>query len=478
MLGVGRAPSGYQIVRRLGEGGMGEVYLARRIGAAGFERPVALKIVRAALDDDPRARQRFEREARVLAALHHRAIVQVFGLEAEEGRLVLVMEYLHGVTLRRLGPARGPMPWPLVAFAGAEVARGLEAAHSLSLPEAPRGLVHRDLSPSNVMACVDGAVKILDFGLARPTEEAPSVSGVEGKLPYLAPELVAGFPPDASADLYSLGVMLHELLTGELLFRGESELETMHRLLHEVVPPPSAKVPGIPGELDALVLALVSRDRARRPVTAAQVAAALEALPGTQGAAALAGEVRRALAEEGRPIEDAVTLADHEQSSLTPATRSIGPETRSVGAETRSIGEEPREDSPARGRARVLAAPTTLAPVSGRPRWLLAGLGLLIAAGAIAALVLGRGGPPATAVGPPPPARDAAIVTPAAVAAPAAPEPESALEIPPEPITHRRRPPERRPARTAQKPPTPGKPDRPAAPGAISPGMLADPFAK
>jgi hypothetical protein len=435
---TGARIAGYTLVRRLGGGGMGEVYLAERAGAGGFVRPVALKVMRDGLGEDPRAVSRFQREGRVLGALHHRNVVQVFELDIADGQLFLAMEYLHGVTLRRLSQERGALAWPLVAFIGAEVARGLEAAHALRLADAPRGLVHRDLSPSNVMACVDGGVKILDFGLARPADAEPSVSGIEGKLPYLAPELVAGFGADAAADIYALGVVLYELLTGRPLFRGGNELETMHRVLHEVVPPPSRIAAGVPPELDAIVLRSLARDRGVRFTAAAEVVAALEsALGGRAGAPALALEVHAAMGQAA--IAEPVAARSFSGERIT---RSEGP-----SATAATVNDRP----PARAanRAQRLAIARAVAAASV----------------ATALWILRSPTPEPVVVQQPVPSR--AVAVPDAAPAPVvvAPAPQ------PPPV----RPPRaRRTARVQDK--KPAEPARPPG-GGIAPGLIADPFA-
>jgi serine/threonine protein kinase len=164
------------------------------------------------------------------------------------------MEYLKGVSLREVNlTQRGPLPWAGAAFIAAEVARGLAAAHALRGPDAPAGLLHGDLSPSNVMICDDGAVKLLDFGLARPSGREPSVSGVQGKLAYLPPEAVSGIALDHRTDLYSLGVTLYEMLAGVRPFQAQNDLELIERIRSGEVRPPSAHVSSVPRELEELV---------------------------------------------------------------------------------------------------------------------------------------------------------------------------------------------------------------------------------
>ncbi len=287
----------YRVLRRLGAGGMGVVYLARRLGARGFEREVALKVIRA---ERPSQRdvKLLLREGRALSTLNHRGIVQVFDLFAEGDALCLVMEYLPGSNLRHLLQRAGPLPWPAACFIGAEAARALEAAHGARSPEAPQGLVHRDVSPTNIMVCADGAVKLLDFGLARPVGGEVSVSGIEGKLRYLPPEAAAGTGVGPGADVYALGVVLYEMVAGRAPFAGDNELALLSAIMHQTVEPPARLVPELPAALDRLILRALSRDQGPRP-TAGELAAGLEELAaGRFGASDLAGLVRAAMKGE------------------------------------------------------------------------------------------------------------------------------------------------------------------------------------
>jgi serine/threonine-protein kinase len=264
----------YTLVRRLGAGGMGDVFLARLNGLGGFSREVALKVIRAELAAIPRFKELFLREGRVLGALSHRGVVQVYEVGEDEGRLYLAMEYLRGVTLRQLmGPG---LPARISAAVVAEIARAVTAAHALRLPEAASGLVHGDLSPSNVMVCTDGAVKVLDFGLARPAGAEKSTSSVGGKLPYLAPELLSGMPNDAQTDVYALGAILYELFTGQVPFTGKNDLEIVRRALHGHPAPPRSLRPELDADLESVTLQALALDRTVRFSTAAALADALE----------------------------------------------------------------------------------------------------------------------------------------------------------------------------------------------------------
>jgi serine/threonine-protein kinase len=267
----------YRILRRLAQGGMGEVLLAEDERHGG--RRVAIKRVRSEVAQESAHRQRFHREARLAAGLDHPNIVKIFDiLEGGSGE-ALVMEYVDGRSLSQLAAAGALEPVRVVAIA-AQIARGLAAAHAA-------GLVHRDLKGSNVLVGTDGRVKILDFGLAKPLRTSGDSSTLStlteagtivGTLRSMSPEQALGEEVDHRSDLFSLGVLLFELLAGKAPFRGSSPAETLQALVSQ--PPPSLPelAPGLPEELYALVAALLVKDPRRRLADASEVADALEGL--------------------------------------------------------------------------------------------------------------------------------------------------------------------------------------------------------
>jgi len=269
----------YTLERPIGSGGMGEVFLARSDGDGAR---VAIKLLRPELVASHQGREMFMQEGRALAALGHANIVQVIELAGEGDDLYLVMEYLDGVDLGRVMRREGALPWQLAVYAVAEAARGVAAAHA-------RRIIHSDVTPSNVFLCADGAVKVLDFGLARPA--GPGVvegGGVRGVLPYLPPEVLLGAAADALADIYGLGAVLHECLTGQSLFRAGSGPETVWRALRDPVPPPS-QLAEVPRELDKVVAQAMARDPSARTRSASALCDQLDAvLDGTFAAGDLA----------------------------------------------------------------------------------------------------------------------------------------------------------------------------------------------
>ncbi len=259
----------YQVERRLGHGGMGEVFLAydARLG-----RRVAIKRIR---HGSPVAQsERFRREARVAARLSHPAIVHIYDLVEDSAGVAIVMEYLEGRTLAVLIAAG--LPDPLLAVRlGRDVAEGLAAAHAA-------GLVHRDLKAENVIVTAEGRAKILDFGLAKPVagpegdETLTAQGAVLGTCHSMSPEQASGGEVDARSDLFSLGVLLYEMLTGRSPFRGSNSLDTLKRVITHHPPPISALRPDLPRSLSELIERLLAKDREARPRSAAEVAASLE----------------------------------------------------------------------------------------------------------------------------------------------------------------------------------------------------------
>ncbi len=261
----------YRLVARLGTGGMGEVYQALD---ERLEREVAIKVIRPENAEDPRARRRFRREARAVAALCHPALIQIHDLLESDRGDVLVMELVRGATLATL-LEWGPLPVPRALRLAFEIAEGLAAAHR-------RGIVHRDLKPANVMVTDEGRAKILDFGLARryqAGESALSASGaLVGSVLAMSPEQAQGGEVGPPSDLFALGLLLYQMLCGCHPFEGSSPLEQLSRLCSHRQPPLAARVPGLTAELSRLVDRLLEKEPARRPAGAARVARELALL--------------------------------------------------------------------------------------------------------------------------------------------------------------------------------------------------------
>jgi serine/threonine protein kinase len=255
----------YPIDQLLAHGGMGEVYLGRVVGAHGFVRPVVIKVIRTELLANERVALMFVDEARIAAGLHHRNIVQIIDFDLFDGGAFLVTEYIAGCDLRALlHHLRAAPGFELAVAILAELATGLDAAHEArDAAGAPLSLVHRDVSPSNVLLGVHGEVKIADFGVAKARSRSyHTVSGsIKGKAPYMAPEQILGEPLDRRADVFSLGVLLFELTTHTRLYSAHANQVAMAHILDGHVPDPADRSPGYPAALTAIV----RRALARRP---------------------------------------------------------------------------------------------------------------------------------------------------------------------------------------------------------------------
>ena len=266
--------------RRLGGGGMAEVFLARTLGAEGFSRPVAIKRVLDELSQDAQFADMFVAEARLSARLQHPNLVSVLDFDRDaDGRLFLVMELVDGVDLRGLLDT-GPLPFSLVIHLAIEILRGLDYAHELPLnAEGVRGLVHRDISPHNVLLSWEGAVKVSDFGIAKARAATSATASVliKGKPAYMSPEQVSGRPLDGRSDLFAVGVMMFEMLCSVHLFAGGSMEETLGHVLYKDIPPVRAIRPDVPEDLSAVVASLLTRDRDQRMPSAEAAIAALVA---------------------------------------------------------------------------------------------------------------------------------------------------------------------------------------------------------
>jgi serine/threonine protein kinase len=275
------ALGGWRLVELLGRGGMGEVWRAEREGPGGIRRRAALKRILTRLRNDGELLQRFIAEARISSRLEHPNIVSVidFGDKPEP---YLVFEYVEGISaadlLQEASRSRVKIPAVVAAFVCAEVASGLDYAHRKRDENGrPLEIVHRDVSPQNVLLSVEGAVKIGDFGVARAVDNTLRTrAGIQvGKLVYMAPEQAAGSPIDGRADVFSLGVVLWELLTLQPLFPRDDAATTLKRLQSGDIPAPSSIEPRIPVTLDQIVLTALATDRERRFASAGAFAQAL-----------------------------------------------------------------------------------------------------------------------------------------------------------------------------------------------------------
>ncbi|MFC4244817.1 Stk1 family PASTA domain-containing Ser/Thr kinase [Gryllotalpicola reticulitermitis] len=254
---LGRLIDGrYQVRSRIARGGMATVYLATDLR---LERRVALKVMHSHLADDTNFKNRFVQEARSTARLAHPNVVNVFDQGQDEDMAYLVMEYLPGITLRDLLRDYGKLTPEQTIDIMEAVLAGLAAAHRA-------GIVHRDLKPENVLLADDGRIKLGDFGLARAAANATGTGqALLGTIAYLSPELVTRGVADTRSDIYAIGIMIYEMLTGEQPFQGEQPMQIAYQHANDTVPRPSLKNPLVPPPLDDLVLWATNRDPEQRP---------------------------------------------------------------------------------------------------------------------------------------------------------------------------------------------------------------------
>ncbi|MBA3465565.1 MAG: protein kinase [Deltaproteobacteria bacterium] len=255
----------YEILRKLATGGMAEIYLARQRGNAGFEKLVVIKRILPNVAEDPSFVRMFLDEARLAATLQHPNIADVYDVGEFEGTPFFAMEYVHGQDVRNIRMASRkrnehvPLSIALAIVHG--TASALDYAHEKTGQDGkPLALVHRDVSSSNVIVSYDGAIKLLDFGIARAASQTHETqTGIlKGKIPYMSPEQCRGQPLDKRSDLFSLGVVMYELTTGRRPFRAESDFDVMDQIVHKGAQPPSTVLPGYPPELDAIVMKLLA----------------------------------------------------------------------------------------------------------------------------------------------------------------------------------------------------------------------------
>jgi serine/threonine-protein kinase len=342
---LGRLIDGrYQVRSRIARGGMATVYLATDLR---LERRVAIKIMHGHLADDSTFKSRFVQEARSAARLAHPNVVNVFDQGQDSDMAYLVMEYLPGITLRDLLKDYGKLTSEQTLDIMDAVLSGLAAAHRA-------GIVHRDLKPENVLLADDGRIKLGDFGLARAaTNNTGTGQALLGTIAYLSPELVTRGVADTRSDIYALGIMLYEMLTGEQPFQGEQPMQIAYQHANDTVPTPSTAVPSVPRALDELVLWATARDPEDRPRDA--------------------GEMLERLHQIEKQLRSAPDTAVLEPTMVLPgASSSI------VDGDTQILGPAAQ----VRAEAQATGAVTTLATMSRRRRrkgWWLFALVILLA---------------------------------------------------------------------------------------------------
>jgi hypothetical protein len=299
----------YELITRIGQGGMAEVQLALQRGPAGFEKLVVVKLVHDALATQKAFVDMLLDEARVAALVKHPNVVDIYDLGQAEGRYFIAMEYLEGEPLLavlragREGKRLDPLSTGRLI---ADTAEGLDAAHELRSMSGERlELVHHDISLGNIVVLYNGQVKLVDFGVAKASQSAASQAKVQGKFSYMAPEKLRGSQGDRRSDIFSLGCVMWEALTLKRLFRGGNDTETMKQVLESTIQPPSKVNGEVPAEYDPIVMRALDRDPSKRQLTAKEMAVEIEELLRKRGYGAKNDRVAKYMQETFRSHIDA-----------------------------------------------------------------------------------------------------------------------------------------------------------------------------
>jgi eukaryotic-like serine/threonine-protein kinase len=308
---IGSVIGNYRVTRKIGEGGMGEVFQGLDLM---LEREVAIKALRPELARQASVIERFRGEAVTLARLHHPRVAMLYSFLQQDGRSFMVMEYAPGLTLAEIIQRQGAMPWQSALALIAQALEGLSHAHEL-------GIVHRDLKPANLMISPAATVKLMDFGIARVlgNSRLTREGRLIGTLEYMSPEQIRGEETDARSDIYSLGILLYEMLSGRMPFRADSDYDLIRAQVE--LPPPSPRefAPEVSAELEAIVLRALAKQPDERFQTTGEFHAALRTcFAGMDGA-----EARQAAAEWIRfdPLETDSEPAIEPAKVGSPATR-------------------------------------------------------------------------------------------------------------------------------------------------------------
>jgi len=330
---------------------MAEIFLAQSHGPEGFEKQVVIKRIRSALADDPSFVQMFIAEARVASKLNHANVVHIFDFDRHEDSYYLAMEYVRGKSLaelhRRSRLLGRPFPPVLAAQISLEVARGLAYAHRLTEHGHSVGLVHRDVTPHNVLVSYEGAVKLTDFGIAKASNRASTAGMLKGKFAYMAPEQARGDPVDARTDLFALGITLWELLTGARLFDGDSDVAVLRAVQEREISPPSSLNPGVEPALAEVVMTALQRDPMRRFQSASELERRL--LTYVIGATRTPEDTDVGLFIRSLFPDEAAAEEDTEPLAPLQLVSAVGPTASRPHPTARSAGlHETRPDAPGR----------------------------------------------------------------------------------------------------------------------------------
>ena len=356
----------YRVTRRLARGGMATVYVAQD---ERLDRPVALKVMHPHLADSDAFVERFRREARSAARIVHPGVVSVFDQGVVTGQGFLVMELIDGTNLRQLLRAQGAFTIPQALRYTTDTLEALRAAHRV-------GVIHRDIKPENILVPSDGPAKVTDFGLARAASEVSmsSTGNMLGTVAYIAPEIATTAEADARSDIYSVGIMLYEMLTGAVPWAGESPLQIASPHVSDDVPSPSAAQPWIPREIDDLVAALTAREPANRPADAsdaidlvARAAAAIPSNLANRRAEVAPGERHRA--SETSALNTEIMSAQFTRPLPAPASSSVALVHTSGATQAAQAASPPKKSARATAWIALVVLLLVVAGLGGRWWW-------------------------------------------------------------------------------------------------------------
>jgi serine/threonine-protein kinase len=409
----GRFLGRYELLMPVAQGGMASVWAARLQGTRGFQKVVAIKTILPTLSDDPRFEQMFLDEAGLASRIRHSNVAQVLDLGEDQGVLYQVMEWIEGPPLNQLvreATGGNGLPRPIAAKIMSGVCEGLHAAHEMRDDTGKLvGLVHRDVSPQNILVSIDGVPKVVDFGVAKATSlsTARTATGTfKGKPAYMAPEQILGGEVDRRADIFALGVVLYLITTGRHPFRGDTEMATLHRVVDPKPPArPSDLLPGYPTGLEFVVMKAIAKQMDSRFETAADMARALHQavaevhdLGDTDVAACVRELSGASIRKRGDALKNALAAADARgpasgRASGVPRSShaSEPPQIEIVAIQevpTKTAGLTPSDGTP-------YSTASSAAPATVRSKLLPAVLGAVaaLAIGALVIVLVARGKP-------------------------------------------------------------------------------------
>ncbi|MBI5486117.1 MAG: protein kinase [Deltaproteobacteria bacterium] len=370
----------YYLLDRVNVGGMAEVFKAKTEGVEGFERLVAVKRILPSIAEDEEFIKMFIDEAKIAVQLTHQNIAQIIDLGKVGDAYFIAMEYIHGRDLRATfdrSKKKGEiLPLPMSCFTMMKLCEGLDYAHNKKdASGASLNLVHRDVSPQNILISFDGEVKIIDFGIAKAANKAAKTQAgiLKGKFGYMSPEQVRGLPLDKRSDIFSCGIILYELVTGERLFIGESDFSTLEKVRNVEIMPPTTYNRAIPEELERIVLKTLAKEKEDRYQTAMDLHDDLQSFMYTIESffsqKDLAAYLRKAFPEDvqvaGAPAAAAPELAGARASKLPPPRRTAPPPLKAGGRG--SLPPPPRASAPPPSKRTMMGMPAAQMPGPSAP---------------------------------------------------------------------------------------------------------------